>query len=294
MTLMKALKMQNGKARLVETDIPVAPHGSSLIKVEITGLCRTDVWISDGRIPVEDGRVIGHEFFGFIEKSDTFEKATPVAVFPFIPCYHCETCKHDPFYCPDKQQLGWHRDGSFAQYVVVPDSQIYPMIISGHHDMQKIAYAEPVAASLSAINHVSHNQKILVWGSNRIAELTWKCLRHYGYNVKIGTEAEPCSYDVIIETVHELDKIIDALKPCGTLIIKSRRLTPDSFSSLKAVNKNITMKAINHATYEQTLPLLKHMNFKELWGHIYRMDEAEEFLRSDDKEQKKVFLMPWL
>jgi threonine dehydrogenase-like Zn-dependent dehydrogenase len=291
---MKALVYNNG-IQLCSTAKPRREQNESLIRVMASGLCRTDNWIAQGKIPVTNGRIIGHEFSGIIEDSNKFTKGTTVAVFPFISCGQCQSCINNNYsMCPYKKQLGWHCDGSFAQYISVPDTNIYAREMKTENDFIMYAYAEPVSASLGVLNgDIKETDKVFIWGDNRIAELTYRCLKLLKYDVSIGMQADDDCYDVVIETCNNYNDMIKCLKPGGKLIIKSRRLQDDCFSSLLAVNKSIEMKATNHYDFEYTLDLLPKLDYNDLWGKIYKMNDALKFIDSDGKESRKSFLLPW-
>mmetsp|Transcript_28968 Transcript_28968/g.43753 ORF Transcript_28968/g.43753 Transcript_28968/m.43753 type:complete len:378 (+) Transcript_28968:79-1212(+) len=118
-----------GVIRVETVPIPKLPSTDGvLIKVEATGVCRSD-WHGwkghDGDIS-EHGLPFcpGHEFSGTVVQSSStdFSSGDRVAV-PFIlSCGSCPSCAIDnqPTVCHDQKQPGFTQWGSFAEYVAIP------------------------------------------------------------------------------------------------------------------------------------------------------------------------------
>ncbi|MEV0794672.1 zinc-dependent alcohol dehydrogenase family protein [Kribbella sp. NPDC050459] len=109
-----------------EVPEPVVADGSVVLKVEATGLCRSDWhgWMghdSDIVLP----HVPGHELAGTIAAVGAGVSGWAVGdrvTTPFIcACGSCEQClAGDQQVCPNQLQPGFNYWGSFAEYVAVP------------------------------------------------------------------------------------------------------------------------------------------------------------------------------
>ena len=124
---MKAIYFTEFKGPLAVIDIPI-PEATSdgvVIKVEATGLCRSDwhAWMghdSDIVLP----HVPGHELAGVISEIGSavtkFKVGDRVTV-PFVcGCGKCEYClRGDAQVCPTQTQPGFTGFGSFAEYVAI-------------------------------------------------------------------------------------------------------------------------------------------------------------------------------
>ena len=89
---MKALLARDGAAHLAEIPVPDIGAGEFLLKVEVCGLCGTDVMKLDTRAP---GAVLGHELCGVVEKTgpgSTFRIGERVVVSHHVPCLDCHYC----------------------------------------------------------------------------------------------------------------------------------------------------------------------------------------------------------
>lgn len=112
------------RPQLVEVPIPACPPDGALVRVEATGVCRSDWHAWRGHDPVPLPMIPGHEFAGIVAsvggKVAHFAVGDRVTA-PFVNgCGHCAWCAAgDAQVCPEQTQPGFTRDGSFAEYVVV-------------------------------------------------------------------------------------------------------------------------------------------------------------------------------
>jgi alcohol dehydrogenase len=114
-----------GPLSVADIPIPLTTDDGVVIKVEASGLCRSDwhAWMghdSDIVLP----HVPGHEFAGVISEIGTavtkFKVGDRVTV-PFVcGCGKCQYClRGDAQVCPTQTQPGFTGFGSFAEYVAI-------------------------------------------------------------------------------------------------------------------------------------------------------------------------------
>jgi len=119
-----------GPVGVHEVPDPSVPADGAIIRVEATGLCRSDWhgWMghdADIRLP----HVPGHEFAGTIEAvgpSVTRWRPGARVTFPFIgACGTCASClAGDEQVCHAQDQPGFSRWGSFAEFVAVTRADV--------------------------------------------------------------------------------------------------------------------------------------------------------------------------
>ena len=117
-----------GPLSVIDIPIPVVTDNGVVIKVEATGLCRSDwhAWMghdSDIVLP----HVPGHEFAGIISaigNAVTKFKVGDRATVPFVcGCGKCRYClRGDAQVCPTQTQPGFTGFGSFAEYVAIDNA----------------------------------------------------------------------------------------------------------------------------------------------------------------------------
>ena len=125
---MKALVLHgNEDLRYEEYPTPALKAGYVKVRVKAAGICGSDVprVLKNGAhfYPI----VLGHEFSGVVEEIG--EGVTKVKVgdtvsgAPLIPCMKCADCQKGNYsLCKKYDFVGSHSDGSFGDYVVIPEA----------------------------------------------------------------------------------------------------------------------------------------------------------------------------
>lgn len=256
------------------------------IQVKEVGLCRTDLYVADGTIPVDKDIILGHEFSGVIiaSNSPNFLIGERVSLNPLF----------------DTKFMGLDFDGCLRETIDVPASQV---IKAYDLDFKTAAYLEPVAASMAVLKVCKDKEaKGAVFGYNRIAELTYLILKTEGYNVEWLDEKQAYGeethnqYDYIVETLfHEEDlkTIIKLLKKEGTLVVKSRKKSLTGLISSDLVAKELTLRCVNYYDFNNTMAwLTQNKNVvAHLLGHSYPFEEwRAAFDEAYKGESKKIFI----
>jgi 2-desacetyl-2-hydroxyethyl bacteriochlorophyllide A dehydrogenase len=146
-----------------------------LIKVLACGICGTDRHIYHGEYPSTKPVILGHEFGGVIEEvgpSSKFKVGQVVSVDPNIVCGKCMDCQAGrTAFCPELTALGVNINGGLAEYVLTPDTQIYP--VSNGLNPLHLAFIEPLACSIRGLDLANLNggEKVAVLGGGVIGLL---------------------------------------------------------------------------------------------------------------------------
>lgn len=120
---------------LREVPRPVPSAGELLIAVEACGVCRTDLHVCEGELPVHRSHVTpGHEVVGRVVEigmdTDTaFRLGDQVGV-PWLrsTCGVCPYCRRGAEnLCPSSTYTGWDADGGYAEYMVAPADFALPL-----------------------------------------------------------------------------------------------------------------------------------------------------------------------
>ncbi|MCK0112056.1 alcohol dehydrogenase catalytic domain-containing protein [Ornithinimicrobium sp. F0845] len=121
---------------LAEVPVPEAPTGGVVVRVEATGLCRSDWhgWAGhDSDITVLP-HTPGHEFAGVVHAVGAGVDRVRVGqrvTFPFaLGCGECAVCRAGASHvCPRQWQPGVNGPGSFAEFVALPvaDFNVVPL-----------------------------------------------------------------------------------------------------------------------------------------------------------------------
>lgn len=132
---MKALVVSTPGAWSVVDDVPVPRAGAGEVQVQVkaVGICGSDLHILAGEFPSTQYPIVpGHEFAGVVtEVGDGVANVAlgdRVAVDPTLSCGGCRYCQVGRGnLCASWGAIGDTVDGAFAEYVVVPARNAYPL-----------------------------------------------------------------------------------------------------------------------------------------------------------------------
>jgi len=118
--------------RLEERPVPEPGPGEILVRVAACGVCRTDLHLVEGDLPlVRSPVVLGHQIVGTVERTGPgaarFEASARVGIgWLRRTCGACACCASGrENLCERAEFTGYHADGGFADYVVVPAAFAY-------------------------------------------------------------------------------------------------------------------------------------------------------------------------
>jgi len=118
--------IEDGPLKMKE--LPIPEPGKREIRVRVThcGICRTDLHIAEGDIPLSKKPVVpGHEIVGIVDslgnETKRFRKGDRVGIsWLNSTCGECKFCRRgEENYCPTIKRTGYDVDGGFAEYVLV-------------------------------------------------------------------------------------------------------------------------------------------------------------------------------
>ncbi|MEU1458330.1 zinc-binding alcohol dehydrogenase family protein [Streptomyces avermitilis] len=124
--------IEDGPLRFVERPVPVPGPGELLVQVRACAVCRTDLHVSEGDLPVRRPRVTpGHEVVGVVAglgaDVDGYAVGDRVGVAWLRRtdgvCRYCVRGAEN--LCPASQYTGWDADGGYAECTTVPAAFAY-------------------------------------------------------------------------------------------------------------------------------------------------------------------------
>jgi len=129
----KQAPVETRPLRGVDIEPPQPAEGEVLIRVSACGVCRTDLHVTEGDLPLRLKPVIpGHQIVGTIEGSG---ERVGVAWLHSTDgtCRFCSSGREN--LCENAQFTGWTRNGGFAEFVTASRDFVYP-IADGFDDIQ--------------------------------------------------------------------------------------------------------------------------------------------------------------
>jgi propanol-preferring alcohol dehydrogenase len=176
---------------LAETDVPQPKGDEILVRVRACGVCRTDLHVVEGELPPRKSPVIpGHQAVGVVERlgpqATRFRAGTRVGV-PWLhrTCGTCEFCTSErENLCESAVFTGWSTDGGYAEYVVAPESFVYP-IPDGFGDLEAapLLCAGIIGFRSLRMTKLGAGQALGMYGFGAAAHVCIQVARHWGIRV---------------------------------------------------------------------------------------------------------------
>ncbi len=187
---MKALvKREAGRGLWLE-DVPEPEPGPNdvLIKVKRTAICGTDVhiykWDDWAQRTIKTPMVVGHEFVGEVvsvgDNVNDYKAGMIVSGEGHIVCGRCRNCMAGRRHlCPHTSGVGVNRAGAFAEYIVIPNANVW------HHadgiDLDIAAIFDPYGnATHTALQWDMIGEDVLITGAGPIGIMAAAISRHVG------------------------------------------------------------------------------------------------------------------
>lgn len=228
---MKALVKSKSEKGLWLEGVPEPEVGKNdvLIRVDRTGICGTDLHIykwdawAQKTIPVP--MVVGHEFVGEVVEVGSnvtdFHEGEIVSGEGHVVCGLCRNCLAGRRHlCPHTKGIGVNRPGAFAEYVSLPQTNVW------HHregiDLDVASIFDPFGNAVhTALSFDLLGEDILITGAGPIGIMAAAVAKHAGARYVVITDVNPYRLELArkMGVTLALDvsqhKIADAQKQLG-------------------------------------------------------------------------------
>jgi len=198
---MKALVKSRAEPGLWLEDVPEPHPGINDVKIRVlkTGICGTDLHIHDWdawaqkTIPVP--LVIGHEFVGEIAEVGSnvsdFHPGDLVSGEGHVVCGRCRNCLAGRRHlCAHTQGVGVNRPGAFAEYIVLPMTNVWRHAPDVPTDVAAIF--DPLGNAVhTALAFPVLGEDVLVTGAGPIGIMAAAVARHAGARHVVITDPNP-------------------------------------------------------------------------------------------------------
>ncbi len=181
-------------------DVPEPKVGPEdiLIKVGYCGVCHTDLHMADGELPdVKLPRIPGHEVIGTVEaRGDRARKfkvgARVGAAWLYSSCGTCRFCESGrENLCENARFTGYHHDGGYAEYLVVPDKYAYAVPrIFGDAEAAPLMCGGIVGYRSLKMSGIKPGGKLGLYGFGASAHVAIQIAKHWGCRVYVFTRSE--------------------------------------------------------------------------------------------------------
>lgn len=219
---MHALVKQYAKPGLWLNDIPEPSLGINDVRIRVlkTGICGTDLHIykwdawAQKTIPVP--MAVGHEFVGEVVEVGSnvtdFHPGEIVSGEGHVVCGRCRNCLAGRRHlCAHTQGVGVNRPGAFAEYLVLPMTNVW------HHapeiDLEVASIFDPFGNAVhTALSFDLLGEDVLITGAGPIGVMACAVARHAGARFIVVTDLNPYRREL-------------ALKMGATRVVDPREIT---------------------------------------------------------------------
>ncbi len=214
---------------LKRVDIPEVGTNDVKIKIHKTAICGTDVhiyqWNEWAQHTIAVGQTAGHEYVGEIvevgEGVEGFKVGDIVSGEGHITCGTCRNClEGHKENCQNAKGVGVNRDGCFAEYLVIPSSNVWPTNPNIPEEMYAIF--DPFGnATHTALSYNMLGEDVLITGAGPIGIMAAAIAKFSGARHVVITDLNEYRLDLAkklgaTRTVNlTKEKISDVMKELG-------------------------------------------------------------------------------
>ncbi len=275
--------------RLEDVPIPEPGPGQVRLKVQVCGVCHTDLHTVEGdihppRLPI----TIGHQVVGIVDAVGPGVTHPQVGARVGVPwfydaCGQCEYCQRgEENLCPQARFTGFHVDGGYAEYMLaearyalplpenMDDLHTAPLLCAGIIGYRTIRQAE-----------VQPGERVGLFGFGASAHIAIQVLRHWGCEAYVFTRsanhqrhAEALGAAWVGQPTDRAPKALDRalifapagivvhyalanLRRGGTVAINAIHLSPIPEMPYDLIYWEKTLRSVANATYQDGVDFLR-------------------------------------
>jgi len=310
----------DGTLRLVhDYPPPLPPAGEALIRVELAGICNTDLEIVRGYAGYRG--ILGHEFVGsVVESPDTSLIGQRVVGEINAACGDCFYCQHGlPTHCAHRTVLGIvNRPGVMAEYLTLPVANLH-VVPAGLRDEQAV-FTEPLAAALEVLQqvHIRPTSRVIVLGDGKLGLLVAQVValtgcdltlighharklaiaQRRGIAVRLAQEPLPQPADIVVECTGRAEGFAlaqELVHPRGTIVLKSTFHGNPTVNLSALTVQEVSVVGSRCGPFDAALRLLvsQRVETDALIDRVYPLSESlAAFRRAQEPGVLKVLLRP--
>lgn len=198
MTLNNLAPIEDSPLTLVDRPVPQPAGNELLVRVLVCGICRTDLHVIEGDLPQQELPLVpGHQVVGIVaglgDNCEAYSLGDRVGIawlrHTCGECDYCRTGKEN--LCESSRFTGYHADGGYAEYAVVPAAYAYAI-----PDGLEVANAAPLLCAgiigYRALKRACLPDKgtLTLFGFGSSAHIVLQIAKHRGCTVYVVTRGE--------------------------------------------------------------------------------------------------------
>jgi propanol-preferring alcohol dehydrogenase len=178
---------------LEQRDLPEPSAGELRVRVEVCGICRTDLHVVEGeladpRLPI----VPGHEVVGTVDAiGPGVSQPAPGSRVGIAwlrgTCGRCGFCLQGRTnLCPNARFTGFHEDGGYAEHAIVPFRYAYPIPpVFSDEEAAPLLCAGIIGYRALAMSGVEPGERLGLYGFGASAHIVLQIALHRGCEVYV-------------------------------------------------------------------------------------------------------------
>ncbi len=198
MLLEKIAPVETSPLRLAEVPVPRPGPGEVRLKVHCCGVCRTDLHVIEGDLPERKLPVIpGHQVVGTVDALGPgcarLRAGERIGVaWLRHTCGECEFCRSGrENLCEQQRFTGYHADGGYAEYAVVPEDFAYTLpAVFDDVDAAPLLCAGIIGYRALERSNLPRGGKLALYGFGSSAHVVIQLALHRGCEVYVATRGE--------------------------------------------------------------------------------------------------------
>lgn len=182
------------------TDVPKPEPGveNILIRINVCGICHTDLHTIEGELPdVKLPIIPGHQIVGYVEKmgnkASRFKEGDRVGVAWLYSTE--ENCKYAQLgkenLCDNARFTGYHVNGGYAEYIIIPEKFAYPIpTIFSDLEAAPLLCAGIIGYRALRLSEIRAGQRLGLIGFGASAHVAIQVAVHWGCEVYVFSRSE--------------------------------------------------------------------------------------------------------
>ena len=199
MQLQQIASIDSSPLRDVEIPDPQPGAGELRVRVKCCAICRTDLHVIEGDIPSMKLPIIpGHQVVGIVDQlgpgCTRFSEGDRVGIAWLRhtdgTCTFCASGREN--LCADSRYTGWHADGGYAEYALVPEAFAYAIpAVFTDVEAAPLLCAGIIGYRAMLRSQLRNGGKLALLGFGSSAHVVQLLALHRGCKVYVVTRGEP-------------------------------------------------------------------------------------------------------
>lgn len=195
MVLTKTGDVSGNRLELRSYATPEPKSAQVLVKIQVCGVCRTDLHVVEGELPDAILPIIpGHQAVGTVVKlgagvSELKEGDRVGIAWLQGTCGQCEFCTSErENLCLQAKFTGYQVDGGYAEYAVVPARFAYPIPpVFSDEEAAPLLCAGIIGYRALRLSGIKPGQRLGLYGFGASAHIAIQIARHWGCQVYVSS-----------------------------------------------------------------------------------------------------------